>query len=84
MGRSSSDAWFAIRLDQPFVTIPSQSSSLSEPESEKHSVRGVVILRLSKQTKIKSLSVNLTGLARTEYSFDSSRIHGAKPPVYRS
>lgn len=85
MGHSTNN-WFSVHLDKPFVVIPSSTSSTS-PSSPSLSdsgpdkggrVQGSVVLHLTKPTKVKTLSVVFSGLARTAFYFDTSRIEGSK------
>ncbi|KAG0371034.1 hypothetical protein BC939DRAFT_437531 [Gamsiella multidivaricata] len=83
MGRKASDGWFSVSLDEPYILTPDPSPSSLEPVSVPHQVRlnGAIILRLTKPTKVKSLSLTFSGHARTTFFFDSSNIPGAKPCV---
>ncbi|KAF9111097.1 hypothetical protein BGX27_005386 [Mortierella sp. AM989] len=84
MGLTSPERWFTIELNEPYYIIPEQSSSIpSEPasDSQRDRLDGTIILCLTKPTKIKSLSLTFSGLARTSFHFDSSSIPGAKPCV---
>jgi len=84
MGHSSD--WFSVNLAKPYVVIPSctscseasPTSSPSDSDPDRGRVKGTVVLHLTKQTKIKSLSVVFSGLARTAFYFDASRIQGSK------
>ncbi|KAG0316670.1 hypothetical protein BGZ97_006506 [Linnemannia gamsii] len=92
MGRhcnNSADSWFTIQLNDPYITIPDSSSTSSstseEPnrtDAEKGLLTGTVLIRVSKPTKVKSLSLTFAGVARTKFYFDSSRIPGARTCVH--
>jgi len=89
MGRHSNslDSWFNIQLNDPYIIIPdppSESSTTpsttteSRTDAEKGLLSGTVLIRVSKPTKVKSLSLTFAGVARTIFYFDSSRIPGAR------
>ncbi|GJJ68578.1 hypothetical protein EMPS_00924 [Entomortierella parvispora] len=90
MGHSNN--WFSVHLDKPYVVIPSSTSSEAPSETaptstpadsdpDRGRVKGTVVLHLTKQTKVKSLSIVFSGLARTAFYFDASRIQGSKECV---
>lgn len=82
MHTTEPDKWFSIRLQDPFVllTHPNADSASSSSSSSFSSstLNGTIHIRLSKPTKVRSLSLNLSGFARTSFRFDSARIPGAK------
>ncbi|OAQ31046.1 hypothetical protein K457DRAFT_136332 [Linnemannia elongata AG-77] len=91
MGRHSNnatDGWFTIQLNDPYITIPDSSSSSSSSsnstlsDGEQGLLTGTVLIRVSKPTKVKSLSLTFAGVARTTFYFDSSRIPGARTCVH--
>ncbi|KAF9136668.1 hypothetical protein BG015_003058 [Linnemannia schmuckeri] len=89
MGRhsnNSTDGWFTIQLNDPYITIPDSSSSSSSnstpSDAEQGLLTGTVLIRVSKPTKVKSLSLTFAGIARTTFYFDSSRIPGARTCVH--
>ncbi|KAF8960292.1 hypothetical protein BGZ46_001601, partial [Entomortierella lignicola] len=51
MNRTSPKEWFSIDLIEPYVIIPEQPSV-----TQRDHVNGGITLRLTKPTKIKSLS----------------------------
>ncbi|KAG0008020.1 hypothetical protein BGZ80_003946 [Entomortierella chlamydospora] len=82
MGRSTSEGWFSIDLDESYIVTQEQipnTSSESTSDPQQNQLHGTITLRLSKPTKIKSLSLTFTGYARTSFCFDSSSIPGAMP-----
>lgn len=88
MGRKSSDSWFFISLNDPFTILPEPPASIImgtepqvEPAPQQSSVDGTVTIRLTKPTKVKSLSLSFTGVAKTSFFFDSSSISGAQPCI---
>ncbi|KAG0031313.1 hypothetical protein BGZ81_001407 [Podila clonocystis] len=81
MHTSEPDKWFSIHLQDPFVllTHPNINTSSSSSSSLSPStLNGTIHIRLSKPTKVRSLSLNFSGFARTSFRFDSARIPGAK------
>ena len=86
MGHKTSDSWFTISLNEPYIVIPdppsiSVSSATGRPNSQQKHLDGTVVIRLAKPTKVKSLSLTFSGIARTSFYFDSSSIPGAKSCV---
>ncbi|KAF8937895.1 hypothetical protein BGZ58_001984 [Dissophora ornata] len=56
MGHKTSDNWFTISLNEPYIVIPdppsiSVSSATSRPDSQQKHLNGTVVIRLSKPTK---------------------------------
>ncbi|KAF9573423.1 hypothetical protein EC968_008508 [Mortierella alpina] len=86
MGLTASESLLSIHLDDPFIVLrgssPSPASiditSQSDVDGHNCHLNGSVIIRLSKPTKARSLSLTFTGFARTSYVFDSGKISGAK------
>ncbi|KAF9393897.1 hypothetical protein CPC16_000815 [Podila verticillata] len=91
---SEPDKWFSIHMQDPFVVLtpPSNSSPSSSSLSPSTTLNGTIHIRLSKPTKVRSLSLNFSGFVRTSFRFDPTRIPGAKacasigslPPVMTS
>ncbi|CAO3573583.1 unnamed protein product [Mortierella alpina] len=86
MSLTSPESWLSIHLDDPYIVLPESPSSpaplglTSHTDTDGHRGRlnGSVIVRLSKPTKARSLSLVFTGFARTSYYFDASQISSAK------
>ncbi|KAF9920956.1 hypothetical protein FBU30_009068 [Linnemannia zychae] len=82
-GHSSINDWFTIQLNDPYIIIPDAntiSTSSSESRTDGRLI-GTVLIRVSKPTKVKSLTLAFTGIARTTFYFDSSKIPGARTCV---
>ncbi|KAI9233968.1 MAG: hypothetical protein BYD32DRAFT_439624 [Podila humilis] len=77
---SEPDKWFSIHMQDPFVVLtpPSNSSPSSSSLSPSTTLNGTIHIRLSKPTKVRSLSLNFSGFVRTSFRFDPTRIPGAK------
>lgn len=80
LNTSEPDKWFSIHMQDPFVVLTPQnnSSSSSSSLSSSTTLNGTIYIRLSKPTKVRSLSLNFSGFARTSFRFDPTRIPGAK------
>ncbi|KAF9911277.1 hypothetical protein EC991_004175 [Linnemannia zychae] len=84
-GHNSPDSWFSIQLNDPYIVIPDSTATTnnnSTTDADQSLLTGTVLIRVSKPTKVKSLTLTFAGVAKTNFYFDSSRIPGARTCVH--
>ncbi|KAF8927748.1 hypothetical protein BGZ58_010145 [Dissophora ornata] len=67
------EEWLTISLKEPYLFVGTPQSLEAQCLIE-----GSITVTVSKATKVRWLRLRLAGLARSAFSFDSSRIPAAK------